>query len=349
MRIYKSALILTIVMWLLPDAHAQNTLGLQEKLDSLVNIKKIPGIIVGISQDGQRKFKYSGYANKESGLPMQPDRQLEIGSITKTFTAYLLCKTLQDRKINDTSSFIRWLPDSVQANTNLLGKSFLQLLNHTSGLQRLPSNLKGTREQPYIGYIEQDLYSYLATAKPDISSAYAYSNLGMGLAGQLACVLSQQTYAALVDRYFVKPLNLTATGLEANSQLPVCTGYLNGKATSYWQMDVLQGAGGIKSTPVDMLTYLEFILASQDDPIIKIITTPTVVVNERLAIARGWHWLLLPNQQKILWHNGGTYGFSTFCGIDLATKTAVFVAVNSFNANDISDVIGINVLKRQAD
>lgn len=349
MAIYKHVLILSIVMGLLPTTYAQHTLGVQEKLDSLVNAKKIPGIIVGISQNGQRKFIYSGYANKESELPMQPDQQIEIGSITKTFTAYILCRLLQDRKINDTTSFNRWLPDSVQANANLMGKSFLQLLNHTSGLSRLPSNLKGTREQPYAGYSEQDLYGYLTNAKLDTASTYSYSNLGMGLAGQLACVVSKQSYATLVDRYIVQPLKLTSTGLEANPKLPICTGYMNGRPTPYWQMGALQGAGSIKSTPGDMLTYLEFIAENQDDPIVKMIVAPTTKVNETLSIARAWHWLLLPDQQKILWHNGGTYGFSTFCGINIASKTAVFVAVNSFNANNISDRIGINILKSKKD
>lgn len=347
MAIYKDVLILSIVMGLLPTTYAQHALGVQEKLDSLVNAKKIPGIIVGISQNGQRKFIYSGYADKESGLPMQPDQQLEIGSITKTFTAYLLCKVLQYHRISDTSSFIRWLPDSVQKNANLMGKSFLQLLNHTSGLSRLPSNLKGTREQPYAGYSEQDLYGYLTSVKPNRDSTYDYSNLGMGLAGQLACVLSQQSYATLVDRYIVQPLKLTSTGLEANPKLPICTGYMNGRATPYWQMGALQGAGGIKSTPGDMLTYLEFIVENQDDPIVKTIMTPTKKVNETLSIARAWHWLLLPDQQKILWHNGGTYGFSTFCGINSASKIVVFVAVNAFNANNLSDRIGIDILSNK--
>ena len=60
MAIYKHVLILSIVMGLLATTYAQHTLGVQEKLDSLVNAKKIPGIIVGISQNGQRKFIYSG-------------------------------------------------------------------------------------------------------------------------------------------------------------------------------------------------------------------------------------------------------------------------------------------------
>lgn len=338
-------MIIPAFIGLIAHVGAQNTYQIQKKLDSLVQANAIPGVIVGITQNGKRQFLQAGFSNVLTQTPMHEELQLEIGSITKTFTAYLLTKVLLERKISDTSRFTMWLPDSVQRNDKISSKSFLQLLNHTAGLPRLPTNLKGTSEQPYRDYQENNLYSYLVTAQPQTSNEVLYSNLGMGLAGQLACILSGRSYSALLDQYITRPLGLRTTGLVANPNKPICTGYMNKQVVPFWKMDVLQGAGAIKSTSKDMLTYLEFIIANEEEPVVKVITTPTAKVNERLKIARGWHWSFLPNQQSILWHNGGTFGFSTFCGIDFKTKTAVFIAVNAFNANQYSDAVGIAILK----
>jgi hypothetical protein len=47
----------------------------------------------------------------------------------------------------------------------------------------------------------------------------------------------------------------------------------------------------------------------------------------------------------IYWHNGGTYGFSTFAAFVKDTKRSVVVVVNQFNQNQVSDGLGIAIMK----
>ena len=47
----------------------------------------------------------------------------------------------------------------------------------------------------------------------------------------------------------------------------------------------------------------------------------------------------------IYWHNGGTYGFSTFAAFIKGQQKAVIVVINKFNQNNISDGLGIAIMK----
>ena len=78
------------------------------------------------------------------------------------------------------------------------------------------------------------------------------------------------------------------------------------------------------------------------------ITTQTVIVNERVSVALGWHLAAQPEHKPFVWHNGGTYGFSTFLGYDRETGTAVVIAINGFNLNAHSDKLGMETLRKLA-
>jgi CubicO group peptidase (beta-lactamase class C family) len=126
-------------------------------------------------------------------------------------------------------------------------------------------------------------------------------------------------------------------------------GYFNDAPAAYWNMNGLGAAGEIKSTPRDQLTYLQQMLNRSEDPFIQSLITPTSTINERLKVARGWHVLEVKEQPPIYWHNGGTYGFSTFCGFNKLNETAVFVAINAFAKNGIADQAGISILRALKD
>jgi len=323
---------------------------IQEKIDSLVRNKKIPGIIVAVSNNNNRNHYTSGFANKEKELRFELETQVEIGSITKTFTAYILTSILTEKRIDISTSIGAFLPDSVRINTTVSGITFLQLMNHTSGLPRLPGNMDMGKNpmQPYINYDLNNLYSYLKKAIPDTNKKVSYSNLGMGLAGVLAENISYNSYEQLLRKYITVPFKMKSTGLNSKENLPIAVGYFNGNAAEYWDMNALKAAGGVKSNTSDMLTYLEYIINHPENKILESVTTVSAPINNRISIAKGWHLLIESGKPDIIWHNGGTYGFSTFCAFDKVNGTAVFVAVNTFNMNAISDGLGIEIMKMMA-
>ncbi len=339
---------ISICFGLLYTSNAQSVV-IQQKIDSLVAAQLIPGIIIGTINKGEQSFYTAGWANVEKKQKFSANTQLEIGSITKTFTAFIVESVLRNKGIADTVFILSYLPDSVKANKGLAAIRFIHLLNHTAGFPRLPSNLHVSvnMPQPYQGYNRSKLYSYLVSAKVQPIGNVDYSNLGMGLAGDLAEIISGKSYSQLLEQYISKPFQLKETALSANEQLPKSTGYFKKEQPAfYWNMEALVGAGAIKSTAADMLQYADFILQHQRDPLIKDLLISTATINPLLNIGKGWHIFSQPNTLPIVWHNGGTYGFSTFIALNTTTHQAVFLVVNAFNKNNITDVLGIEILTK---
>ena len=310
---------------------------------------KLPGILIGTLINGKKKYYDVGFADVDNKIKFDSLTVFEIGSITKTLTAYILTKVLVDHHISDTATVISFLPDSVQTNTSLSSISFLSLLNHTSGLPRMPENfLAATTNflQPYENYSKEKLYHYLKYAKISLSGKSEYSNLGAGLAGILAENISNKTFEELLAEIIFKPFHIQYPA--TNSYRAV--GYFNQIKAEYWEMDALKACGSVRFNAVALQSYLEgmiYPVNKKSARIISLITTPTVSLNSQIKVARGWHTFEQENKPPIFWHNGGTYGFSSFCAFSKEKKVAVFVVVNSFNKNSVSDYeLGFQIIKK---
>ena len=323
---------------------------IQKAADSIYKKDSLPGVFVGILNNGERRFFKAGFADPEKQMPYDSATMFEIGSITKTFTAYVLTAVLMENKIAETDFIVKYLPDSVRQNQNISNITFLSLMNHTSGLPRLPDNIKLNSRQPYDNYGTANLFSFLKNCQPKPNAQYEYSNLGGGIAGVLAERISGKTYAALLDQYIFLPFKMVtpANAIAANENKS--TGYFaKNDKTPYWNMNVLAPAGGLKCTGTEMLTYLQnmcFPKADNSKIIIDKLTEQTVAINPKIGIGRGWHIFNDKDKPVFYWHNGGTYGFSTFCAFVKDKSKAVIVVVNQLNKNAFSDGLGLKIIKK---
>lgn len=321
---------------------------IQQKGDSLLAAEKLPGMLVGVLNGNNRQFFSFGFADPDKKIPFDSATLFEAGSITKTFTAYILETVLQEKGIRDTASILPYLPDSVQVNKALAPVSFLSLLNHTSGLPRLPANLPLTSAAPYDNYTAADLFTFLKQSTPTPDGKSHYSNLGAGLAGWLAQKISGKDFRTLLQTYVFGPFAmkdaLAATGRKAQ-------GYFGTTQRPFWNMDVLFPAGGIQCSASDLLQYL----AGMSQPgkkkmipatVAEKLLQPTATVTPAMHIGRAWFGLTQTNKPTIYWHNGGTYGFSTFAAFVKGSAQGVVVVVNQFNKNASSDALGIAILQK---
>ena len=324
---------------------------IQNAADSIYKKDSLPGIFVGILNNGERHFFNAGFADPEKKMPFDSATMFEIGSITKTFTAYVLTAVLMENKIADTAFILKYLPDSVRQNQYLQHINFLNLMNHTSGLPRLPENMKlDSSRQPYENYGASNLISFLKNCKPKPNAQYEYSNLGGGLAGVLAERISGKNYAALLDQYIFLPFKMETPANTFAATQNKSTGYFaKDDKTPYWNMNVLAPAGGLKCTGNEMLTYLQnmcFPKTGNSKTIVDKLTEQTFAVNPKIAIGRGWHIFNDKDKPLFYWHNGGTFGFSTFCAFTKDKSKAIIVVVNQFNKNAFSDGLGSRIIKK---
>ena len=330
--------------------HAQDNIGLsiQAKIDSVFKVNTVPGIYVASSVKGQRQFFSAGVADKQTNQPFTPTTQFEIGSISKTFTAFILESVLQANGLSDTSLMVQYLPDSLRNNPLILPIQLVHLMNHTSGLPRLPENMgiPKDRLQPYADYGLENLYVYLSKTEPRTFGKVVYSNLGAGLAGLIAQNISGKSYEKLLNQYINQPIQLKHTGLQAAKKKPKAIGFFGNEPAAYWDMNILAGAGGIKSDASDLLQYLEFMASQAKHPVIQSVLTKTASINNQIAIAKGWHTLEQSGKTLMYWHNGGTYGFSTFAAFNPKNQNCIVVVINAFSKNDIAERLGIEIMTR---
>lgn len=275
---------------------------------------------------------YYGVLNANDTL--QPvrnqDRVFEIGSVTKVFTSSVLASLVADNKLRLTDDINRYYDFKFKGNRTF---RFLDLANNTSGLPRLPANLDlSDTANPYKNYGQQEIEIYLKRylkpeSKPGV--VYNYSNLGVGLLGYTLGLSQQTTFQDLLqkrifDKYGMK--HSYTSQYQAGEKL-VKGQDPAGKEVSNWDFDALFGGGGILSTAEDMVLFAQaqFDTANKD---LALTRNVTFDINEHMKIGLGWHMLTLPSGQEVLWHNGGTGGYSSSMAVNMDNHTAVIVLSN---------------------
>ncbi|CAH1000786.1 D-alanyl-D-alanine-carboxypeptidase/endopeptidaseAmpH [Neolewinella maritima] len=274
------------------------------------------------------------------------DRAFAIGSISKVFTATLLANMVEDGRLRLTDR-VETAYDFPFADSSSF--TYQQLANHTAGLPRLPSNIGLTFIDPYHDYTPDKLEAYLRNELTlDAQGQSAYSNLGAGLlAYTLTHKLDSTTYAAALREYIFDPL-----GMDRSSDGPDSTradlvqGYtIDGSQPAYWHFtDAMAGAGGIVSTPADMVRFLRA-QCDTTDRILALTRTPTVELQGPQAVGLGWQILQPEPGRTVYWHNGAVGGYRAFAAVDVENALGVVVLTNVLLMGQEVDATGMQLLR----
>ncbi len=259
------------------------------------------------------------------------DHLFEIGSITKVFTSTLLTSLVLEGQVR--------LEDPIQKHIGFtLGTAqeitFEQLANHTSGLPRMPSNLDlfEDPDNPYKAYDDQKMKAYLVN---DVAlnhppgTQYEYSNLGAGLLGFLVAELSGSPYDEFVrNKVFSEYEMLNSTTDRTKIRGKLVPGLdPDGKKTSNWDFDALAGAGAVFSSVVDLAKFGNAQFDSTDTKL-AMTQRPSFIPNNEFKVGLGWHILNQEDGKELLWHNGGTGGYSSSMALDVQGKQGIIVLSN---------------------
>ena len=315
---------------------------LDRRLDSSVQTYNSQHSLVGLSIGILRNdslFRY-GYGETGVGTGQIPDANtlFEIGSVSKTFTATLLADAIRRGLLRLDDPINTYLPDSIPAmQRDGVAVTIGMLANHTSGLPRQPDNFTRpgfSEENPYRLYDRAALFAFLKTVQLSHTpgTTYEYSNLGMGLLGTILALRTGQSYEQQLQAVITKPLGLMHTKvslLEADKKT-LAQGYFESKPAANWDFDALVGAGGIRSTVNDLLTYVRAELGQGPKPLIGLMQTTQQItfINGQRTLGLGWH------QNRIgvvswFFHNGGTGGYASSVWFNPQNKTALIVLSNA--------------------
>jgi CubicO group peptidase (beta-lactamase class C family) len=322
-------------------------------VDRIDRDRQSVGIVVGlIDARGRRVITY-GAVDKGDSRPLNGDTVFEIGSVTKVFTSLLLADMVQRGEVALSDPVAKYLPGDVKVpgrNGHVI--TLLDLATHTSGLPRLPTNFAPKDPtNPYADYSIAQLYQFLSgyVLPREIGSQYEYSNLGGGLLGHLLARRAGMDYEALIRSRITGPLGMTNTSvtLSTDQQGRLAVGH-NDKlaAVPNWDLPTLAGAGALRSTANDLLTFLAANLGMTQSPLTSAMTTMLTARRPTgspgLDVALAWH-IFARNGDDLIWHNGGTGGYRSFVGYDPKAKVGVVVLSNAETTAGVDDV-GLHVL-----
>lgn len=314
---------------------------MQALIDNRVNTaKRAVGIVVGTVDSSGTHIYAAGSTSTESSQKPDGDTIFEIGSITKVFTSLLLADMIERGEVRADDPVSKYLPQHAEVpSRNGKQITLLNLSMQNSGLPRLPDNLKpADTADPYADYDGQKLLAFLAGYKltRDPGEKYEYSNLAVGLLGFALAHRAGMSYEELVRTRIFKPLHMDSSTitLSTDQKKHLAQGYsAELKPVKNWNLDALAGAGAIRSTANDMLKFLAANVGLTQTPLsaamLRMRSVRADTGMPQIQIAMAWH-ISSQFPPEIFWHNGGTAGYRSFAGIDVAEKRAVIVLCNTF-------------------
>lgn len=326
----------------------------KENIIARVNNEVNTGIVVGVITSRGTSFFSYGVKSLETNEPVDEHTVFEIGSITKTFTCILLASEVVNGELNLDDPIQNLLPEGVTAPTrNGESIKLVHLANHTSALPRVPNNFVRTnRENPYADLTEQQVYEFVNNCELpyDIGTKFLYSNLGMGLLGNILAAKNNTTYEELMLRKIVEPIGLEDTRITLTPDMGkrFAKGHNTGVEVDYYTLPAIAGAGAIRSTAVDMLKYLAANMGIKKTdlyPAMELSHKSTGIKEGEMTAGLGWITSMVEGEE-IIWHDGGTGGFMSFIGFTKDRKKGVVVLTNS---NGFPDDIGFHVLNPKSE
>ena len=268
----------------------------------------------------------------------------EIGSVTKTMTAFLVADLIEQKRWSLDDPIAAHLPPGTvvprQGDRQILVRD---LVTHRSGLPALPSRLHVTdMVDPYASLTPELLLQSLGDVKltRPIGSTFEYSNFGMMVLSLAVAQAYGTDMESALHAHLFAPLHMDHTWIakppEGAHAVP---GHLpNGAATPPWTIAVdLAGVGMVRSSLDDMVRYAQ----AELEPPTPELAHRMFMTQNPVAPGIAMNWVLAPvGGHELVMHEGATGGFSSAVVLEPVNRRAVVILADTA----LGDVGGVGGL-----
>jgi CubicO group peptidase (beta-lactamase class C family) len=309
------------------------------KLDSLFHVLEANNKFMGsvaVSKNGNTIYAKSvGFLSVEDSIKANKSTKYRIGSISKTFTAVLVLKAVEEQKLNLNETINNYFPTVKNAHKITIGN----LLNHRSGIYNF------TNDPQYLTYNTQPktqsemveiISAKDAVFEPDTKAEYSNSNYVL-----LTYILEkafEKPFAELLKIHITTPLGLENTymGGNINTSANECQSY---RFTGSWQLEsethssIPLGAGAIVSTPIDLVKFSDALFSG------KVLKNESLTLMKTVKDNYGIGLFQIPFYNQIGYgHTGGIDAFSSVFAHfpEAGVSYALTSNGTNYNNNDIS-------------
>ena len=253
------------------SAHAQHIVGTRDvralSADSVFqrfDRTDSPGCALGVYQDGNVLYARGyGMASLEHGVALSPRSVLDVGSISKQFTAMAMLLLEKDGKISLDDPIRKYFPEMPAYADKV---TLRRALSQTSGLRDLYT-MMGQTGRAFEGDTVDALRIITRSAEPNYEpgARYLYTNSGWILAAQIVYRLTGKTLAQFAEERIFAPLGMHDTRYLADAALIIpnlATGYSPRSGGGYRVArssydGSIMGAGAVHTTVEDFGRWLE--------------------------------------------------------------------------------------------
>ena len=228
----------------------------------------VPGLALGVLHEGAVHAAGWGVTNRDHPLPVTADTLYQIGSITKTFTATLIMRLVEQGKLGLDDPVRRYLPDFRVRDPRATAEATIRhLLTHTGGWVGDYFNDFGNGEDALDRMVKE--IAKLPQAQP-LGRVWSYNNTGFNIASRVIEAVTKKPYEKALQEMLLDPVGLGMTYLYPNDILFthrfVVGHYLEKikvKVARPWAVGrATNGVGGVVSTVRDLLAYARFHLGN---------------------------------------------------------------------------------------
>jgi len=194
------------------DARALRTDSVFQRFDRTDS----PGCALGVYQDGKILYARGyGMASLEHGVAMSPRSVLDVGSISKQFTAMSILMLQREGKLSLEDPIRKYIPEMPAYADKI---TLRRALSQTSGLRDLYVMMSQTG-RTFAGDSIDALRVITHSAEPNYTPGerYLYTNSGWILAAQIVYRLTGKTLAEFADERIFGPLGMHDTRILADA------------------------------------------------------------------------------------------------------------------------------------
>ena len=286
------------------------------KIDSLISaytrLHKFNGTALVAKQDTVLLNKGYGYRNVADKMLNEDKSIFQLGSITKQFTAAVILKLQEEKKLSTSDPISKYFPGFPKGDSITIE----HLLTHTSGIFNYTNDRKFMEKEVSIPKTKDQMIALFKDKPLDFSpgTSWNYSNSGYSLLGYIIEAVTKTSYEQAVRQYLFTPANMTHSGFDfthlKNTDKTIGYFVANDKKTNpapIVDSTIAYSAGSIYSTTGDLYRWHR---ALQNNIVLSKEQQQLAYTAVKNKYGYGWITDSIEGRRRV-GHGGGIHGYVT--------------------------------------